>query len=141
MKYMLENPIDNIIFETFSVEMEVFGEPTVIDLKDNGRNIDVTDDNKEEYVKLWTEWRLKKGTEEQFEALQTGFLEVVDKELLKMFDAHELQMLISGIPDLDVDDWRKNTVYRGEFNDSHPVIQVCWFSLWVLFLDVLEGCF
>ena len=38
------------MFETFSVEDEVFGEKVTIDLKPGGRDIDVTDENKKEWV-------------------------------------------------------------------------------------------
>lgn len=36
---------------TFSTDDNIFGEVKTIDLKTNGRNIEVTDENKEEYVK------------------------------------------------------------------------------------------
>lgn len=48
--YHSENDIDNVIFEHFAVEDEVFGEKQVIDLKPEGRDIEVTNDNKKEYV-------------------------------------------------------------------------------------------
>jgi len=38
--------------ETFSYEKEEFGKRVIRDLKPNGRNIPVTEENKEEYVKL-----------------------------------------------------------------------------------------
>lgn len=36
---------------TFSTDDNVFGDVKTIDLKPGGRDIDVTDENKEEYVK------------------------------------------------------------------------------------------
>lgn len=36
---------------TFSTDDNIFGEIKTIDLKPDGRNVEVTDDNKEEYVK------------------------------------------------------------------------------------------
>lgn len=48
--YRRENSVEGVAFETFSIEDEVFGEKVVIDLKENGRNIDVTDENKQEWV-------------------------------------------------------------------------------------------
>lgn len=47
-----EHPIEELGLEmTFSTDDNIFGEIKTIDLKPNGRNIDVTDENKEEYVK------------------------------------------------------------------------------------------
>jgi E3 ubiquitin-protein ligase NEDD4 len=39
-----------VIFEHFSVEDEVFGEKQTVDLKPGGRDIEVTNENKKEYV-------------------------------------------------------------------------------------------
>lgn len=36
---------------TFSTDDNIFGEVKTIDLKSDGQNIEVTDDNKSEYVK------------------------------------------------------------------------------------------
>lgn len=44
------NDITDVTFETFSVEDEVFGEKTTIDLKPGGREISVTNENKKEWV-------------------------------------------------------------------------------------------
>lgn len=44
------NDIDNILDITFSTEDERFGESTTVDLKPNGRDIEVTNENKKEYI-------------------------------------------------------------------------------------------
>jgi E3 ubiquitin-protein ligase NEDD4 len=50
LSWTLENSVENVIFENFCVEDEVFGEKVTIDLKPGGRDIEVTDENKREYV-------------------------------------------------------------------------------------------
>ena len=47
-----ENDITGVIEPTFSTEDESFGEIQTIDLKPNGRNIEVTNDNKKEYIEF-----------------------------------------------------------------------------------------
>ena len=42
-----------------------------------------------------------------------------------MFNDHELELLISGLPEIDVDDLRANTEYQG-FTANSPVIQYFW---------------
>ncbi|RQM05009.1 hypothetical protein DH86_00003716, partial [Scytalidium sp. 3C] len=56
--WMLENDINDIITETFSVDNDKFGVVETIDFIPNGRNIAVTDENKHEYVRLMVEWKL-----------------------------------------------------------------------------------
>jgi len=47
LQWILSNPISDIGLElTFSSEYDNFGELEVVDLKPNGRNIPVTDENK-----------------------------------------------------------------------------------------------
>ncbi len=45
-----ENDISDSLFLTFSTDDESFGETRVIDLKPGGRDIDVTNENKKEYI-------------------------------------------------------------------------------------------
>ena len=44
------NDIDGLLEMTFSTEDERFGESTTVDLKPNGQNIEVTNENKKEYI-------------------------------------------------------------------------------------------
>lgn len=50
LTWMLENDITDILDQTFSVDDEQFGETRTIDLKPGGRDIPVTNENKQEYV-------------------------------------------------------------------------------------------
>jgi E3 ubiquitin-protein ligase NEDD4 len=42
-----------------------------------------------------------------------------------VFDERELELLIGGIADIDVDDWKKHTDYRG-YTESDEVIVNFW---------------
>ena len=42
-----------------------------------------------------------------------------------MFDERELELLIGGIADIDVEDWKKHTDYRG-YQEGDEVIQNFW---------------
>ncbi|KAI9791822.1 MAG: hypothetical protein M1816_003367 [Peltula sp. TS41687] len=123
--WMLENDITDIITETFSVETEAFGETQIVDLKENGRNIPVTEANKQEYVRLVVEYRLTGSVQEQLEHFLTGFHDIVPAELISIFNEQELELLISGLPDIDVDDWKNNTEYHN-YSASSPQIQWFW---------------
>ncbi|KAI9728740.1 MAG: hypothetical protein M1828_002846 [Chrysothrix sp. TS-e1954] len=126
LTYIQENPIEDLGVEmTFSTDDSVFGEIRTIDLKPNGQNLEVTDENKGEYVNLITEWRIQKRVEEQFNAFITGFNELIPPDLVNVFDERELELLIGGIADIDVDDWKKHTDYRG-YTESDEVIGFFW---------------
>lgn len=123
--WMLENDITDIITETFSIESDDFGESKIIDLIENGRNIPVTEENKQEYIQLVVEYRLTGSVEEQLENFLKGFHDIIPAELVSIFTEQELELLISGLPDINVDDWKANTEYHN-YTTSSPQIQWFW---------------
>ncbi|KAF6240754.1 hypothetical protein HO173_001427 [Letharia columbiana] len=123
--WMLENDITEIITETFSVETDDFGVTEVVDLTEKGRNIPVTEENKHEYVQLVVEYRLTGSVQAQLEMFLQGFHDIVPPELIAIFNEQELELLISGLPDIDVDDWKNHTEYHN-YQASSPQIQWFW---------------
>lgn len=96
-----------------------------IELKPGGADVPVTQDNKKEYVEHVVDYRISKRVKEQFEAFMSGFGELIPQDLVTVFDERELELLIGGMSEIDVDDWTKFTDYRGyEMNDE--VIQWFW---------------
>lgn len=77
---------------TFSVEEDQFGVLVTIDLKPDGRDIPVTDENKMEYIELVVRWRIGKRVEEQKDAFLEGFYELIPSELIGVFDEKELEV-------------------------------------------------
>lgn len=125
LQWMLDNDITDVLDATFSTEDERFGVITEEDLIPNGRNIAVTNENKKEYVDLMVKWRIEKRIEQQFQAFKEGFHELIPQDLINVFDERELELLIGGIAEIDVDDWKKHTDYRG-YTESDEVIQFFW---------------
>ncbi|KAF2404924.1 hypothetical protein EJ06DRAFT_552396 [Trichodelitschia bisporula] len=125
LSWMLENDITDVITETFSVESDSFGETTTVDLIENGRNILVTEENKAEYVRLVVEYKMIGSVKEQLEHFLAGFHDIVPADLIAIFNEQELELLISGLPDIDVDDWKNNTEYHN-YQASSPQIQWFW---------------
>jgi E3 ubiquitin-protein ligase HUWE1 len=112
LKTILEFNLADIGLElTFSIEDHSFGRSQVIDLLPNGRTIHVTEETKEEYVRLVCEHRMTTAISSQIKAYLDGFYELVSPELIAVFTPRELELLISGLPDIDVHDLKKNTDY------------------------------
>lgn len=122
--WMLENDITDIIDLTFSVETDDFGNMKTIDLLPNGREIPVTEENKQEYVRLITEQKLTVAIKDQINAFLDGFHDIISEQLISIFNEQELELLISGMPDIDIDDWKNNTEYQG-YTQASP--QINWF--------------
>lgn len=93
-----------------------------------------------DFLSLITEWRIQKRVEEQFNAFVTGFNELIPPDLVNVFDERELELLIGGIADIDVEDWKKHTDYRG-YTEQDEVIKNFWtVSLSILLLVCSKFC-
>ena len=125
LQWMLNNPIEGIVEETFSAMEDKFGELITIELKPGGEDVPVTDENKREYVERMIEWRIVRRVEEQFRAFIAGFSELVPLDLINVFDERELELLMGGMSEIDVDDWKRFTDYRG-FTEQDDVVKWFW---------------
>ncbi|XP_006571319.1 E3 ubiquitin-protein ligase NEDD4 isoform X5 [Apis laboriosa] len=111
---------------TFCVDEESFGHTSQRELKPDGANIPLTDENKDEYIALVIQWRFVSRVQEQMNAFLEGFNALIPPTLVKIFDEHELELLMCGIQHIDVRDWKQNTLYKGDYHANHIVVQWFW---------------
>ncbi|CAG5123602.1 unnamed protein product, partial [Candidula unifasciata] len=131
--WIKENKIDDCGLELFfCADFEILGKIEQHDLKPGGSEIKVMEENKEEYLNLMTNWRFTRGVEEQTKAFLEGFNEVVPLQWLQYFDERELELMLCGMQEIDVDDWERNTIYRHYQRNSK---QVVWFWKMVKEID------
>lgn len=132
LKMILEYNLEDIGLDlSFSTEAHSFGRSHTIDLIPNGRNIKVTEENKEKYVSLICQHRMTTSIEKQIKAYLDGFYELVKPELISIFTAKELELLISGMPDIDIHDLKKNTDYQG-YRSTDKEIEWFWNTMFSL---------
>ncbi|XP_036236495.1 E3 ubiquitin-protein ligase HACE1 isoform X3 [Molothrus ater] len=127
LQWILDNDISDLGLElTFSVETDVFGAMEEVPLKPGGASILVTQENKAEYVQLVTELRMTRAIQPQINAFLQGFHMFIPPSLIQLFDEYELELLLSGMPEIDVSDWLKNTEYTSGYERGDQVIQWFW---------------
>ncbi|RNA02063.1 E3 ubiquitin- ligase [Brachionus plicatilis] len=126
LTWIKDNDITNILDLSFSVTDDKCGQLVEIDLKENGRNVPVTEKNKWEYIQRVVKWRVEGGVQKQTEALVKGFYEVLDAKYVQMFDARELELVLCGTYEIDISDWKKNTDYRSGYHSAHQIVQWFW---------------
>jgi E3 ubiquitin-protein ligase NEDD4 len=112
----------------FTVTEETLGVKNTVELVPNGESIDVTEENLPEYMEACLKYRMLGRCEKQINELLLGFFDVIPEPLLTIFDFQELELLMCGMPDIDMDDWIENTEYSGEYDREGPNHQTCkWF--------------
>ncbi|XP_044287094.1 E3 ubiquitin-protein ligase NEDD4-like isoform X4 [Varanus komodoensis] len=132
LKWILENDPTELDL-MFCIDEENFGQTYQVDLKPNGSDIMVTNENKREYIDLVIQWRFVNRVQKQMNAFLEGFTELLPTDLIKIFDENELELLMCGLGDVDVNDWRQHAIYKNGYCPNHPVIQ--WFWKAVLLMD------
>ncbi|CAF0857734.1 unnamed protein product [Brachionus calyciflorus] len=126
LTWIKDNDITDILDLTFSVTEDKCGQLIERDLKENGRNIAVTEKNKLEYIQRIVKWRVERGVQKQTEALVKGFYEVLEPKYVQIFDARELELVLCGTVEIDINDWKKNTDYRSGYNSTHQIVLWFW---------------
>ncbi|KAA8495039.1 E3 ubiquitin-protein ligase UPL2 [Porphyridium purpureum] len=136
MVWILENDITDVFGEgdlTMSAEYDEFGANRVVDLIPNGRHVAVTNENKRAYVQHVTDLRLTKAIEKQIEHFLAGFYDIVPREQIALFNECELELLMSGTPEIDVADLKANVEYSAGYSASRA--QIVWFWRSVALMD------
>jgi ubiquitin-protein ligase E3 A len=110
----------------FTYTYEAYGEEKSVELKPGGGEIELTNDNREEYVQLTIDYLLTKSIAKQYKAFSEGFLNVCEGDPLKMFRYEELQLLVCGSPNLDFKQLEEVTRYDDGFTAESPVIVHFW---------------
>uniref|UniRef100_A0A672IQ71 E3 ubiquitin-protein ligase n=1 Tax=Salarias fasciatus TaxID=181472 RepID=A0A672IQ71_SALFA len=132
LMWILENdPTDLDLM--FTIDEDLFGQTHQHELTPGGAEIVVTNETKKEYIHLVMQWRFVNRVQKQMTAFKDGFFELIPQDLIKIFDENELELLMCGLGDVDVNDWRANTKYKNGYNSNHVVIQ--WFWKTVLVMD------
>ncbi|XP_043484818.1 E3 ubiquitin-protein ligase HUWE1 isoform X4 [Leptopilina heterotoma] len=123
--YLTEHNISDLGYElTFSAEVNEFGVNDVRDLIPNGRNIVVTEETKLEYIRLVCQMKMTGAIRKQLNAFLEGFYDIIPKRLISIFNEQELELLISGLPNVDIEDLKSNTEYH---KYSPTSLQIQWF--------------
>ena len=75
-----------------------------------------------DYIKLLCHMKMTKNIQAQIGAFKSGFHELIPIELISIFDSKELELLISGLPEVDLEDLQANTDYHNYTKDSQVIV-------------------
>jgi hypothetical protein len=138
VEYLVRDPVideETLRNFTFTVTNEKGVE---VELVPGGAEIALSKANREQYGTMVAKYYLKEQVKDEIRAFSEGFHDVIPVEVISVFDVDELSLIMGGTPYLDVDDWRENTEYGGEFTDRHLVINWFWEVLEKLTQDQLR---
>ncbi len=94
----------SILCLDFTTTSEVMGITEEVELVKGGSNIEVTNDNFPEYVEACLKYKLMDCVKPQLNELLLGIFDVVPEPLMSIFDFQELELLLCGLPNIDMED-------------------------------------
>lgn len=95
---MMVKKIDDIepLCLDFTATRLVNGKPEIIELVEDGANIDVTRENRARYLEALFKYHVLDSVSDQLLSFLTALYDVVPEGLLKLFDYQELELLMCG---------------------------------------------
>ena len=109
-----------------------------IELIPNGKNIKLNENNKNIFIEKVINQEITKPYEDQIKYFRKGMLIMLDDEVRNIFSIDEFNFILSGQNEINIKDWKENTIYKGDFNQNHPVIKLFWNCIETLNKSQLE---
>ena len=88
-----------------------------VELIENGFNVNITNNNKDKFIEKVIYMETYKNYKDQIEEIQN---------IIKVFNVDEFIIMLTGQLEIDLDDWKNNTIYKGHYNEEHEVIKNFW---------------
>jgi hypothetical protein len=115
------------LYLDFTITEDVLGQRETVELIPAGIHKEVTADNLTQYLEAILRYCMLERDKLPIQELLLGFVDVVPQAALNVFDPNELELILCGIPFIDVDDWQANTVLTG-FASNDPTVKIIeWF--------------
>jgi hypothetical protein len=99
----------------FTITEETMGVRKDVELIPGGNMKEVTAENLSEYLEANLRYRMLDRTKPQITELMLGFFDVAPEAALTVFDPNELELILCGLPTIDMDDWENNSIYSGQY--------------------------
>merc|ERR1712066_547668 len=99
-------------------------------LKENGDQVLVTEENKEEFIMVLLDRILVSGLARQAECFRRGLLRVVPEEIIQriaeLMTVKEIELMVCGADEIDVDDWEIHAQYENGYTKDCQAVKWFW---------------
>uniref|UniRef100_A0A6B2L0G6 HECT domain-containing protein n=1 Tax=Arcella intermedia TaxID=1963864 RepID=A0A6B2L0G6_9EUKA len=109
---------DRKFFEKFEISLS--DKSTHLLIK-NGNNMDVTYQNKDQYIKFAEAARLNES-KLQLEAMRKGLCDIIPEPLLNLLTWQDLEWRVTGRPKIDIKLLKRHTEYSGVSENAHHIV-------------------
>lgn len=98
-----------------------------------GKDVQVTNQNKFQFVDLWymcmlfsIQTQTSNKVKRSLDTIRKGMSKVIPEQLLNVFEPYQFEMILYGVPFIDLKEWRENSTYKQPYSENHQVIKWFW---------------
>lgn len=122
LQVVSNSSIENVFIGYFALEKGY----DVYELVKNGSEISITEENKTQYLDLRFKFETIGSMEPGLSHFKRGFSSVIPIGIISELQPEELDKLLCGKNEIDIEEWKNYTEYKGEFSSNHKVIKWFW---------------
>lgn len=127
IKYILENDVEDMELNFSEEEYSATGQfIRALELIPNGSRIQVTNQNKLQYLDALAQHRLANSVKEEVEYFLKGLNDLIPDNLLCIFDENELELLMCGTGQYSIADFKANHAVSGSSYEFRRVLDWFW---------------
>ncbi|CAF2798974.1 unnamed protein product [Rotaria sp. Silwood2] len=134
INYLCTSIMSELRFDVISSSGQTY------ELIPGGQDISITPRNFPEYCTRYREYRLNEF-HRQIEFIRQGLCSVIPYDFLTLFTATELEEAVCGKSEVDVLLLKRNTIYRGAYDENSSHIQRFWTVLTEMFDEAQKKLF
>ena len=105
------------------------GNINTIEIIPEGKYIYLNEQNKNTFIEKYIYYETYYKYKEQIEKIKKGFYSIVDDFMGKFYTPQEFDFEIVGMKIVDLEDWKSNTIYKGQYNKDNETIKLFWDAL------------
>jgi len=124
LKSLTKERFEQMVDQKFTTQLSNGQE---YELKRGGRDLAVSFTNREEFLSLSIMARLRE-CEPQIKAMRKGLHVIVPQHMLGLFSAYDLEKMVCGDAEIDINVLKRHTAYR-DISPSSPVVKFFWMAL------------
>lgn len=124
MKKLNEKEIEDLDL-TFTISYKIDEKIITYNLNENNLELKVTKENLNLFINKYADYILNKMLSKQFNSIKEGFYYVIKRDILVYLDAKELEKIIIGSNDFDINEIKSTTIYNGYSLNSN-IIKWFW---------------
>ncbi|CAH1403854.1 unnamed protein product [Nezara viridula] len=127
VKYILEHDVEDMDLFFVEEEYDQTGQLNrLVELVPNGSKIRVHNTSKHQYLDALAQYRLATSLKDEIEAFLRGLNDLIPDNLLSIFDENELELLMCGMGEYSVTDFRSHHIINGSSPEFSRILEWFW---------------